>query len=119
MKNVLVILGCIAVFAGCGDDADSIGIAGECTATSECADGLTCLTGFKGGYCGTQGCTADADCPTGSACVTQGSTNYCFRTCTDKADCNANRTTDNEANCSSNVTFVEATNIKACVPPSS
>jgi hypothetical protein len=47
--------------------------------------------------------------------------NYCFRNCIDKAECNANRDPANEANCSSNVTFVEPAKnqgLKACVPPS-
>ncbi|MCK5806651.1 MAG: hypothetical protein KAI66_27730 [Lentisphaeria bacterium] len=107
----------------CGDDsgteADRFGIAAQCTKTENCQDGLTCLTSFKGGYCGLSGCTKDADCPQGSACVTEGSTNYCFSICTDKVQCNTNRTADFEANCSSNVTFVEGKKAtKACLPPS-
>ncbi|MDF1565623.1 MAG: hypothetical protein P1V51_21475 [Deltaproteobacteria bacterium] len=108
---------------GCGNNADDLGVAGECTATADCDPdgdlGLTCLTGFKGGYCGLQGCTADADCPEPSICVTHDdSVNYCFRTCTDKSECNANRSADNEANCSSSITRVEGGSDKACVPPS-
>lgn len=76
------------------------------------------MTGFKGGYCGLSGCTKDTDCPSASACVTEGGTNYCFRICADKAECNANRTVDFAANCSSSVTFVEAKGVKACLPPS-
>ena len=45
--------------------------------------------------------------------------NYCFRLCSTKEECNANRDAANEANCSSSITFVEGkTSSKACVPPS-
>lgn len=83
----------------------------------------TCLTQFKGGYCGEMGCTADADCVSDSACIrhTDG-VNYCFRICVDKAQCNANRDPENESNCSSSVDFVEGASpvavSSACVPPS-
>jgi hypothetical protein len=105
---------------GCGGNADSVGVGAQCTMTSECATDLaeTCLP-FKGGYCGVEGCVHDADCPELSACVmhTDGH-NYCFRLCIDKTDCNANRDPVNEANCVSNVTFVDGTQgRKACVPP--
>ncbi|MEO8182029.1 MAG: hypothetical protein ABI895_24610 [Deltaproteobacteria bacterium] len=119
---------------GCGnddgqDEADRIGVAAECTVNDECPSAfrgetpveLICLRDFKGGYCGVVGCRQGGDCPDASACIahTDGN-NYCFHTCTEKVDCNANRTPDNEANCSSNVTFVDdATKTKACIPPSS
>ena len=112
------------LLAACGgDDADSLGVAAQCTATDECDsdNGQSCLLDFKGGYCGIVDCTDDTGCPDNSACVTHDDgMNYCFRTCTDKAECNANRGADNEANCSSSVTFVEtqAGSVKACVPPS-
>lgn len=106
----------------CGDDdgteADRFGIAAQCTKKEDCQDKLECLTSFKGGYCGLSGCAKDADCPQGSACVDQGGSTFCFRICADKAECNANRTVDFAANCSANVSFVEATKTKACVPPS-
>jgi hypothetical protein len=109
---------------GCSDESDSdrLGIGAECTATEECDEDTnqSCLMAFKGGYCGIQACTGEDDCPEDSACVahTDG-TNYCFRTCLDKSECNANRSADNESNCSSNITFVEDVgNLKACVPPS-
>jgi hypothetical protein len=115
---------CLTVLLlGCGDDgADSVGVGAQCTMTSECNVDLheTCLTAFKGGYCGLEGCAHDTDCPTDSACVahTDGH-NYCFRTCAQKTDCNANRDSTNESNCSATATFVDPTNgRKACVPPS-
>ncbi len=121
-------LALFALFAGslaisaCGSDADDLGVGAQCTANDNCNqdDGAqTCLP-FKGGYCGLMGCTTDADCPDASACITHtDSVNYCFRICADKAECNANRDVDNEANCSSSVDFVEGANgRKACVPPS-
>ena len=112
----------LAACGGDGDEADKLGVGAECTATDQCDvdTNQSCLLGFKGGYCGIQACTADTDCPGSSACITHDdSMNYCFRTCADKAECNENRSVDNEANCSSSVTFVDgAMGRKACVPPS-
>ena len=116
-RLLLIALVCL----GCSDNkADSLGVGAQCTMTSDCNTDLheICLP-FKGGYCGLEGCAHDADCPTDSACIahTDGQ-NYCFRTCTDKSQCNANRDPINEANCSSTATFVDGTNgRKACVPP--
>lgn len=123
LRNIVVIVGLVLVGAGCGSGSDALGVAAECTRASDCNQSvsppLECLTGFKGGYCGLTGCTKDADCPTDSMCVTHtDGKNYCFRTCNTKADCNANRTAANEANCSSNIVRVGSGNQKACVPPS-
>ena len=105
----------------CGSDADDLGVGAQCTMDNQCnADTMQKCLNFKGGYCGIMGCAHDADCPEDSACIahTDG-VNYCFRTCADKPDCNANRDVENEANCSSSVTFVDGTmGRKACVPPS-
>jgi len=113
----------LAFLLACGSSADELGIGAQCTSSDECdADThQTCLTQFKGGYCGLEGCAHDTDCPPDSACVAHDDgNNYCFRVCAVKADCNANRATDNEANCESSITFVDgAMNRKACVPPSS
>lgn len=111
-----------ASVAGCGgDDADSLGVGAQCTATADCDDELaqTCLTQFKGGYCGITGCAHDTDCPADSACIRHDDQiNYCFRTCGTKADCNANRDPVNEANCSSTAIFVDGDmGRKACSPP--
>lgn len=116
-------------FFSCEDDnnqseVDRIGIGGECTLTEECnqsLDSLTCLSEFKGGYCGKADCQNNADCPTGSVCVNHDGTNFCFRSCADKLECNENRTIDNEANCSSSFDLAEqsdTTSLKACIPPS-
>jgi len=106
----------------CGSDADDLGVGAQCTGNDQCdADTNQVCLQFKGGYCGLMGCVRDADCPDKSACVTHtDGVNYCFRTCIDKAECNANRDPVNEANCSANVIFVDQqqTGIKACVPPS-
>jgi hypothetical protein len=116
----------------CSDDegsaADRIGVGAECSTSSPCPKArrgeeevqLACLAAFRGGYCGIADCQSDADCPDGSACVNhEGGARYCFRTCVEKAECNRNRTTENEANCSANVDFIAAEGVKACVPPSS
>ena len=126
--KLLLVVGTGLFVLGCGDgstEADRIGVGAQCTASAECESPegfeLTCLTQFTGGYCGLEGCMGDDDCPEGSACVahTDGK-NYCFQVCRDKPECNRNRSPDNEANCSSNIDFVdEPKERKACVPPSS
>lgn len=122
MRTASILLLSLPLFlAACGSDADDAGVAAECTTNDDCfEEGQVCLTQFKGGYCGIQGCTSNADCPDQSGCVTHDDgVNYCFRFCGDKADCNVNRSVDNEANCSSSIDWVETdTDAKACVPPS-
>jgi hypothetical protein len=122
MKKLWTLMAAVVMAGalGCGDDANDERIGAECTSTTQCEnEELTCLTQFSGGYCGASGCTSNAACPDGSICVAQGGTNYCFLVCDDKEDCNENRSAENESNCSSNITRVEAGTQKACVPPSS
>jgi hypothetical protein len=126
ISTAFVALSAAVLFGACGGDdgeeADRVGIGAECANNEACTEtDQTCLTEFKGGYCGKTGCTSNKDCPEASACVSyDNGTNYCFRICVDKAECNQKRTLENQSNCSSSVTFVEpATNVKACVPPSS
>jgi hypothetical protein len=112
--------------AGCGDDdgaseAERRGIGAGCVSDDECSEaGQRCLT-FKGGYCGLSDCTTNEDCPSGSACVAHddGDT-YCFLVCRDKPECNDHRPLESQSNCSSNITFTDASTagVKACVPPS-
>jgi hypothetical protein len=115
----------------CGDDSDltesdRLGVGAECATDDDClqeGDGginLECLPQFKGGYCGLEGCSGNEDCPERSACVAhEDGRRYCFRSCADKPECNLNRGPDNEANCSSNVDYVDPnTRGKSCVPPS-
>lgn len=122
----LITLSTAVLFGACGGDdeekADRLGIGAECANNDDCTEtDQTCLTDFKGGYCGKTDCASNKDCPEASACVTyDNGTNYCFRICVEKAECNEKRSLENESNCSSSVTFVEpATGVKACVPPSS
>jgi len=114
---VLTIVGLLAL-QGCGSDANAVGIGAECTTNAACSTDLTCLTEFKGGYCGKSACVLNADCPSGSICVMESGVNYCFMTCTQKDECNAHRTLDNEANCSADVVKTETGDDKVCVPPS-
>jgi hypothetical protein len=124
MKNLLsaVLLGAAFLGLACaGKPADQARIGAVCTENGQCVnDKLTCLTQFKGGYCGAAGCTKDADCLPGSFCVSHNGTNYCFLSCVDKAECNINRTLDTESNCSANITRVDTASgtQKACIPPS-
>jgi hypothetical protein len=129
MMHRLIAAGCLSLWfaaAGCGgSDADALGVGAQCTTNDQCDSSAdfdeVCLSEFKGGYCGLADCAEDLDCPEDSACIAYTATeSYCFRTCADKAECNANREVDNEANCSSSVTFTDgAQGRKACVPPSS
>jgi hypothetical protein len=117
-----LLLGAMAACGGDASEADKLGVGAQCTKDDDCTEtGQSCLTEFKGGYCGISGCTSNQDCPEASLCVTHDNgTNYCFRSCLEKAECNRNRSGENESNCSSSITFVdEATKGKACVPPSS
>ncbi|KIG12976.1 hypothetical protein DB30_00860 [Enhygromyxa salina] len=118
----LVFAASLTLTLACGDsgvEADELGVGAECSAAADCLDGQTCLAQFKGGYCGIEDCTFDVDCPEGSACVAhEDGSNYCFRICTNKSECNANRGPDVESNCSSNITFTDGGGGKACVPPS-
>lgn len=125
-RATLPLLAAVLLFAGCGgNEADRLNVGAECTDNESCDNSdafiQTCLTQFTGGYCGLQDCVSDLDCPESSACIahTDG-VNYCFRTCLDKSECNANRSADDESNCSANVVFTDGANgRKACVPPSS
>lgn len=116
-----VFLAAVMLVFACGEpEADRLRVGAECDSADDCLEEQECLTQFKAGYCGYQGCTSHGDCPEYSSCVVHSDgNNYCFRDCVDKAECNANRDRDNEANCSSNITFVDdSRDIKACVPPS-
>ncbi|MDZ4696082.1 MAG: hypothetical protein SGI86_13115 [Deltaproteobacteria bacterium] len=123
-RNLLVLL-TLAGLGACGGndgtEADRLGVGAQCAKTDDCQDGQTCLTQFKGGYCGISGCTKDADCPATSACVAHDDgMKYCFRTCAEKIECNENRTLELESNCSSSATLVETQKspTKVCLPPS-
>ena len=117
----------IGVFAGAcgpqddeGTEADELGVGASCASNDDCElEEQTCLTQFKGGYCGLEGCEIDDDCPQGSGCVahTDGQ-NYCFRLCVNKSECNLNRGPDEESNCVASVSFTDGGGGKACVPPS-
>lgn len=142
----LGLLSCPLAFVGCGGnelkgpkgetEADDVGIAAECEIDDDCPEveiagmggaggkiQLKCLTQFDAGYCAIEDCDSAADCPQGSTCVTHDDNrNYCFRECLEKGECNANRSSENEANCSANFEHADAADddgVKACIPPSS
>lgn len=130
LSSSFLILALVACSSG--NEADRIGVAAICQEDEDCAEvdiageptQLQCITDFRGGYCSIPDCDSAADCPDGATCVahTDGR-NYCFRECTDKAECNANRPAEDEANCSSNFDYADAgddeSGLKACIPPSS
>ena len=111
--------------AACSDDDDDdgtqamrLGVGAACDSNDDCAETAPECLDFKGGYCGLADCAGDGDCPHGSKCVTHDDgVNYCFLVCVEKPECNSHRPLEAEANCSSNVTFVEDSTVKACVPP--
>lgn len=114
----------LSLVLGCGGNpADRAGIGAQCSTKADCFESnQSCLTDFRGGYCGAVDCLIDTDCPHGAGCVTHDDgQNYCFRLCADKVDCNANRSAANEANCVGSIQFADPgrTAGKACVPPSS
>lgn len=119
---VIALLGFPLACGGDGTEADQQGVGAECSTADDCDQDEVmqdCLD-FKGGYCGIEDCFDDNDCPDGALCVehTDG-IDYCFLVCKDKSDCNINRSSDNESNCSANIVFKENhPNTKACVPPS-
>ena len=119
MRRILCVL--VFVACACSQNANQLGVGAQCTGDSICETGQVCLTAFKGGYCGIAGCQHDSECPQGSACVTDGDgANYCFLVCATKTDCNAHRTADNEADCTSSLTFLDGTmSRKVCRPPNS
>jgi hypothetical protein len=114
----------VLVGVGCGDggtEAQKRGVGAACAMNDDCTEtGQSCLTQFKGGYCGVASCTTDETCPLGSACVTHDDgMNYCFLICNVKEDCNRSRSVDVEANCSSTAVLVEEPkDRKICSPPS-
>ena len=108
--------------AACGDDGPDLGLAvgAECTAASDCdgANGQTCLTGFKGGYCGMADCRASDQCPENSACALYSNgVSYCFKTCAESIECNDFRSADALASCSDSAPFLDDVAAMACVPP--
>jgi hypothetical protein len=93
------------------------GVGETCAGDAECATGLTCLTSFKGGYCGKKDCAVNADCPTGSLCVKNGSSSYCALSCAAPGDCAVCRGTADAAACKADATFMQAgTTGSVCVP---
>src|SRR5262245_30547497 len=106
IRRLLFCLVTVVLTVSCGDggtEAQRRGVGSSCAISDDCTEtGQSCLTQFKGGYCGVAGCTGDATCPPGSACVTHDDgMNYCFLLCNLKTDCNGKRTVDIESNCSS------------------
>jgi hypothetical protein len=85
---------------------------------------LQCLTQSAAGYCAIEGGASASDCPDGATCVAhEEGKEYCFRECTDESECNANRSPENEANCSANFDYKDPTDdesgMKAGIPHSS
>jgi hypothetical protein len=133
-RRVVFLGSLLGALFGCGggNEADRLGVASECETQSDCPmvriDGedvqLRCLTQFDGGYCAIEGCNGAGDCPDGATCVAhEDGKDYCFRECLNKSECNANRSSDSEANCSANFDYKDPSDdesgMKACIPPSS
>jgi hypothetical protein len=80
---------------------------------------MRCLTEYKGGLCARSPCSTHAECPEPGLCVVLEDSTVCLRLCVEKAECNASRSAEDEANCSSNLELVEPSESKVCVPPNS
>ena len=104
-----------------GSEADYHGVGASCDTNDDCEEkGQECIKDFAGGYCGVKDCKHNGDCPDGSSCVKLNAKTYCFLNCVEKVDCNRNRPTELESNCSANVELVDGKKgVKSCVPPSS
>ena len=117
MRCALALLAVLTT--ACGGDADSVGIGATCQQTADCGDEMRCLTAYAGGLCAKVGCSAHGDCPEPGLCVLVGDEPLCLRSCADKAECNANRSADAEANCLANSVLIDDSAQKVCLPPSS
>lgn len=95
------------------------GVGAGCATDADCTSPLTCLTGFKGGYCGKRDCTTNAGCPADSLCVKHSdSVGYCYLKCTVANTCSFCRPPGYAASCTDQVTYFEAgTTGAVCVPP--
>jgi hypothetical protein len=95
------------------------GVGAACVGDVDCKAPLTCMTGFKGGYCGVKDCTTNAQCPADSLCVKHSdAVGYCYLKCTAATTCSFCRPPAYAAACSDQVTFLEAgTTGSVCVPP--
>jgi hypothetical protein len=107
MTTMRYALALAVLLAACGDDPPNV--AGTCTATDGCDEGLTCNTTIPNGYC-TVACTVAGstdDCPDGAVCdAVSGSALTCVKTCKGAGDCRA------DLDCNG----VSGSNIKACKP---
>jgi hypothetical protein len=92
------------------------GVGADCAVAEDCDSDLECIDAYEGGYCGRGECAADADCPGDSVCVEDDGTTYCLRTCENEFDCSFCRHPDYVATCTDEVTFVEATGVRVCLP---
>jgi hypothetical protein len=118
MKRLIPVLLFAFALSSCGNDADSVGIGALCTSSADCSEEMTCLQQFRGGACGKSGCSNHADCPEPGLCVLVDGEAICLRSCQTKSECNANRSAEHEANCSSSLDLIEESSSKACIPPS-
>jgi len=130
--SLLAALGLSLTACGGGNEADRIGVASVCEVDEDCPETtvddetvqLQCITDFRGGYCSIPDCENNADCPDGATCVLHDDgLTYCFRECEEKAECNANRPVEDEANCNSSFDYADPADdtegLRACIPPSS
>ena len=108
--------------SGGGSDNRKICVPGDCdvgeacSGDADCATGLSCATGFQGGYCTVQGCTINTDCPANSVCVARDGVNYCMRSCTADNDCGFCRPLGMRLTCTADVTDVMGMTGGACAP---
>jgi hypothetical protein len=92
------------------------GVGADCEADEDCDTDLECVDDFAGGYCGRRDCEGDAECPGDSVCVEADGNTNCLRTCNAETDCSFCRASGHVATCTDEVTFVEATGVRVCLP---
>ncbi|MBI2377689.1 MAG: hypothetical protein HYV07_27050 [Deltaproteobacteria bacterium] len=65
------------------------GVGAACAQTSNCANGLTCVTTspFTNGYCSEVGCTVGSACQGAGQCVHAFGEDYCLAPCSSPSDC--------------------------------
>jgi hypothetical protein len=92
------------------------GVGADCSGDGDCATDLECIDELAGGYCGHRDCEGDASCPGDSVCVEDDGNTFCLRTCANEADCGFCRHPNHVATCTDEVSFVEASGVRVCLP---
>lgn len=91
-------------------------VGASCDSDDDCDPGLECVDELGNGYCSIRDCVSNADCTGDSACVELEGAHYCLRGCTIASQCSFCRPLDDATTCTDEVTLVEATDTRVCLP---